>query len=336
MRTRRYAGQQDADLVDLESRICLNIFILRHQYSKGTSTRTRTRPFCKPLLFFTCRCTCRLNLRVPVHVSLLKLSNIKIVNVSYFISLILCYRSIIANEGAVGLFKGLGPNLVGVAPSRAIYFFTYANMKMFMNERSTNPDSHVVHSLSAVAAGFVSCTVTNPIWFIKTRLQLDQKKENSLTCRQCIQRVYRADGIRGFWKGITASYVGIAETVVHFVIYEYLKAELLSLNNLDSNNSSDTKYLDFVKCMFAAACSKTCATLVAYPHEVARTRLREEGTKYRNFVQTIRLVYKEEKWKGLYRGITTQLLRQIPNTAILMATYELVVYLYQKSHEDSR
>lgn len=61
--------------------------------------------------------------------------------------------------------------------------------------------------------------------------------------------------------------------------------------------------------------------------EVARTRLREEGTKYRSFFQTLFTVYHEEGPRGLYRGLTTQLIRQIPNTAIMMATYEAAVYL---------
>ncbi len=30
-------------------------------------------------------------------------------------------------------------------------------------------------------------------------------------------------GAIGFWKGVTASYWGISETVIHFVIYESLK-----------------------------------------------------------------------------------------------------------------
>lgn len=60
--------------------------------------------------------------------------------------------------------------------------------------------------------------------------------------------------------------------------------------------------------------------------EVARTRLRQEGDKYKRFVQTILLVWREEGRTGLYRGLGTQLARQIPNTAIMMATYELVVY----------
>ena len=38
------------------------------------------------------------------------------------------------------------------------------------------------------------------------------------------------------------------------------------------------------------------------------------------------LVYKEEGRPGLYRGLATNLIRQIPNTAVMMATYEAVVY----------
>lgn len=71
--------------------------------------------------------------------------------------------------------------------------------------------------------------------------------------------------------------------------------------------------------------------------EVARTRLREEGSKYHSFWQTLGLVWKEEGMRGVYRGLATQLVRQIPNTAIMMATYEAVVYCLSKtlSQQDS-
>lgn len=58
---------------------------------------------------------------------------------------------------------------------------------------------------------------------------------------------------------------------------------------------------DFLEFMLAGACSKTIASCVAYPHEVARTRLREEGNKYRSFWQTLHTVYKEEGKAGIYR-----------------------------------
>lgn len=61
--------------------------------------------------------------------------------------------------------------------------------------------------------------------------------------------------------------------------------------------------------------------------EVIRTRLREEGSKYRSFFQTLLTVPREEGYRALYRGLTTHLVRQIPNTAIMMCTYEVVVYL---------
>ena len=78
---------------------------------------------------------------------------------------------------------------------------------------------------------------------------------------------------------------------------------------------------------------------------MARTRLREAGTKYSTFWGTLATVHREEGVVGLYRGLGTNLVRQIPNTAVMMATYEvttdssnvlllytgyfqLVVYLY--------
>lgn len=60
--------------------------------------------------------------------------------------------------------------------------------------------------------------------------------------------------------------------------------------------------------------------------EVARTRLREENSKHSKFWQTLACVHKDEGFRGVYRGLSIQLVRQIPNTAVVMATYEAVVY----------
>ncbi|XP_056097132.1 solute carrier family 25 member 36-A [Rhinichthys klamathensis goyatoka] len=179
---------------------------------------------------------------------------------------------------------------------------------------------------------FTAITVTNPIWLIKTRLQLDARNrgERRMSAFECVRRVYRSDGLRGFYRGMSASYAGISETVIHFVIYESIKRKLIESkanSNMDDEDESVKDASDFVGMMLAAATSKTCATSIAYPHEVIRTRLREEGSKYRSFFQTLNMVVREEGYKALYRGLTTHLVRQIPNTAIMMCTYELVVYL---------
>lgn len=244
------------------------------------------------------------------------------------LSMLKCFKSIIKQEGWRALFKGLGPNLVGNAPSRAIYFSTYSTVKTLLNEQFLNyPEHPVIHMTSAASAGFVSCTATNPIWLVKTRLQLNK---DPLTVRKCIRNIWQQSGFLGFYKGITASYVGISETIVHFVIYESFKAHIKQkrLENPVYDDNFD-KYI-FFQYMFASAASKSCACAIAYPHEVARTRLREEGHIYKKFTQTLYLVWREEGAIGLYRGLSIQLLRAIPFTAITMSTYELVVSLFSQ------
>lgn len=71
-------------------------------------------------------------------------------------------------------------------------------------------------------------------------------------------------GIRGFYKGITASYFGISETVIHFVIYEAIKAKLSSVRAPSPDDSKTSR--DFLEFMLAGAVSKTVASCIAYPH----------------------------------------------------------------------
>ncbi|KAJ7324893.1 hypothetical protein JRQ81_017913 [Phrynocephalus forsythii] len=242
-----------------------------------------------------------------------------------------CLKMILQKEGPRSLFRGLGPTLVGVAPSRAIYFAAYSNCKEALSN-VFEPDSFQVHMISAGVAGFTSITATNPIWFIKTRLQLDARNrgERRMSAFECIRKVYKSEGFKGFYRGMSASYAGISETVIHFVIYESIKQKLMeykSASAIDEEDESVREPSDFAGIMMAAATSKSCATSIAYPHEVIRTRLREEGTKYRSFFQTFSLLVREEGYRSLYRGLITHLIRQIPNTVITLTTYEVVVYL---------
>ncbi|CAN9516207.1 unnamed protein product [Ophioblennius macclurei] len=233
-------------------------------------------------------------------------------------------RSILEKEGPRSLFRGLGPNLVGVAPSRAIYFAAYSKSKEIFNGLLV-PNSGLVHMSSAGSAAFVTNSLMNPIWMVKTRMQLEKKArgEKKMNALQCARYVYQTEGVRGFYRGLTASYAGISETMICFLIYETLKKQIAQ-NQFGQNEKGAT---DFLSLMLAAAFSKGCASCVAYPHEVIRTRLREEGSKYKYFFQTGRLIALEEGYAAFYRGLIPQLIRQIPNTAIVLSSYELIVHL---------
>lgn len=180
---------------------------------------------------------------------------------------------------------------------------------------------------------------------------------------QCARYVYNTEGIRGFYRGLTASYAGISETMICFLIYETLKKHLNQNQYTSPSSEKEKGASDFLALMVAAAFSKGCASCIAYPHgkylgsmyfqepyivefffffcetlgdscillfvftEVIRTRLREEGSKYKYFFQTGRLIAVEEGYAAFYRGLVPQLIRQIPNTAIVLSTYELIVHL---------
>lgn len=244
-----------------------------------------------------------------------------------------CLRHIRNHEGTRGLFRGLGPNLVGVLPHRSIYFWSYQTTKQTLNRNlpMENRDTPFVHVQSAFCAGFFSSCVTSPIWVIKTRLQLDRSEGGLISV---IKKIHSEKGILGFWKGLTASWWGISETIIHLVIYEYLKK--LYQNQQKKDNQDHSLIDNFALSMVCGATSKTCAILCTYPHEVARTRMREAGTKYKSFWPTLFLVGREEGHRGLYRGLTTQLVRSMPNMAIVMATYELIVHMLENYQRERR
>ena len=123
------------------------------------------------------------------------------------------------------------------------------------------PSLSLFHHVLFFTAGFVSSCATNPIWLIKTRLQLDRSHSN---LPMVIRRIHAEGGLVSFWKGLTASWWGISETVIHFVIYEFLKKCLADQQN--KKKDSEKTLLDFVGFMACGATSKTCATCVAYPH----------------------------------------------------------------------
>lgn len=83
---------------------------------------------------------------------------------------------------------------------------------------------------------------------------------------QCARYVYKTEGIRGFYRGLTASYAGISETMICFLIYETLKKKLAESQFTSPNSEMEKGASDFLGLMMAAAFSKGCASCIAYPH----------------------------------------------------------------------
>ncbi|KAI9670766.1 MAG: hypothetical protein M1817_003876 [Caeruleum heppii] len=250
-------------------------------------------------------------------------------------------------EGWRALFKGLGPNLTGVVPARAINFYTYGNGKRLISSYfNDGQESAWVHLCAAACAGIVTGTATNPIWLVKTRLQLDKahaERTGSVLQRRyrnswdCIKQVVRQEGVRGLYRGLSASYLGVTESTLQWVLYEQMKLHLAEREkHIVSSGKTRTVWDDTVSWtgkLGAAGSAKLFAAAVTYPHEVVRTRLRqaplENGrVKYTGLLQCFGLVWKEEGMAGLYGGLTPHLLRVVPSAAIMFGMYEFILPLF--------
>ncbi|ELR03503.1 hypothetical protein GMDG_01254, partial [Pseudogymnoascus destructans 20631-21] len=247
-------------------------------------------------------------------------------------------------EGWPGLFKGLGPNLVGVVPASAVKFYTYGSSKQMLSRLNGDREAVWIHMVAAACSGIATSTITNPIWLVKTRLQLDklaaegagcvphQRYRNSI---DCVMQIMRHEGVKGFYRGLTASYLGVAESTLHWVLYEQAKI-LIRLREERLVMKGETSDCDgLVKWVYqasAAGGTKLFAAIAAYPHEVVRTRLRAAPThnglqKYTGLYQCFCLVWKEEGLAALYGGLTAHVLRVVPATAIVFGVYEITIGL---------
>jgi solute carrier family 25, member 33/36 len=172
-------------------------------------------------------------------------------------------RDIYREESLRALFKGLGPTLVGVVPGRAINFFTYGNGKRLIAENfNEGRENSWVHLSAAALAGIATGSATNPIWVVKTRLQLVQGDKKLLGGSwNCIKKIMREEGIRGFYKGLGASYLGVTEGIIQWVLYERLRKLSIAV---DGQNG----FSQYLGMLGSAGSAKFIATIVTYPHEV--------------------------------------------------------------------
>lgn len=110
-------------------------------------------------------------------------------------------RSILATEGAAGLFAGYGSFLLRDLPFDAIEFVAYEQLKKAA-EKATGRDLHAAEvSAVGAAAGAVTGVVTTPLDVLKTRLMTQGANGKYKGVVDCARRIAAEEGVGTLFSG---------------------------------------------------------------------------------------------------------------------------------------
>ncbi|KAH3667323.1 hypothetical protein OGAPHI_002972 [Ogataea philodendri] len=163
--------------------------------------------------------------------------------------------------------------------------------------------------VSGGAAGTATDLAFFPIDTIKTRLQAHGGFLHN-------------GGFRGLYRGLASAVVASAPSAaLFFVTYDTLKRQLLSTNTPAA-----------VCHMISASCGEIAACLVRVPAEVIKQRT--QSLKFNTSAQALRHILGNKSGegvlRGLYRGWSTTIMREIPFTIIQFPLYEYLKSLWSQ------
>ncbi|XP_063694024.1 solute carrier family 25 member 32-like [Bolinopsis microptera] len=234
------------------------------------------------------------------------------------------------NGGLLSFYQGVSPNLVGAACSWGLYFFIYHGLKTSTLQNSDKTSLGMAEHLAyAAIAGFMTLTLTNPIWVIKTRMVLQASSKNTMYrgLVDGLSQVARKEGLRGLYSGYLPGLFGISHGVIQFVSYEKMKEYYYKKNsyNLDEK-------LGVFPYIALSASSKVLAVSLTYPYQVIRSRLQDASCQYNGSWDIIMRTVRNEGWRGFYKGIVPNLIRVTPACCITFVCFENVMH-YLKAYK---
>lgn len=269
------------------------------------------------------------------------------------------FRSIIRHEGIAGVYQGLTPAVVGSAVSWGGYFFLYEGFKKQLKERkrARGDKSLELNSLDnfgmAIVSGACMVFLTNPVWLIKTRMQLQMKKSaDSYGAKKpykgivdAVRTIVREEGFWALYKGTVPALALTSHGGVQFVAYEFLKKRFHVVRPKRDDSKSVLERLELsIGFLTMGAVSKIIASTVTYPLQVLKARLQQRADSleitpegdvrvvrrnYRGVIKSIRKMYSKEGLAGFFRGCIPNAIRVAPGAAITFLVYESVMDMLQ-------
>ncbi|CCM00026.1 uncharacterized protein FIBRA_02052 [Fibroporia radiculosa] len=232
-----------------------------------------------------------------------------------------CVQKVLRNEGLRGFYRGLGPQLIGVAPEKAIKL----TVNDFVRSRAMDPETGRIKLFWELVAGGTAggCQVvfTNPLEIVKIRLQIqgEAAKLEGAAPKGAVH-IIRQLGLLGLYKGASACLLrDIPFSAIYFPAYSHLKKDVF-------REGYNGKQLSFMETLASAAIAGMPAAYLTTPADVVKTRLQVEArsgqTHYKGMGDAFVKIYQEEGFKAFFKGGPARIIRSSPQFGFTLVAYE--------------
>uniref|UniRef100_A0A7N6ASC2 EF-hand domain-containing protein n=1 Tax=Anabas testudineus TaxID=64144 RepID=A0A7N6ASC2_ANATE len=227
-----------------------------------------------------------------------------------------CAKKVLRYEGFFGFYRGLVPQLIGVAPEKAIKL----TVNDFVRDKFTTKDDTIplfAEIMAGGCAGASQVIFTNPLEIVKIRLQV--AGEITTGPRVSALSVVRDLGFFGLYKGAKACFLrDIPFSAIYFPVYAHTKAYL----------ADDQGRVGPLQLLSAGAIAGIPAASLVTPADVIKTRLqvaaRAGQTTYSGVIDCFRKIMREEGFRALWKGAGARMCRSSPQFGVTLVTYELL------------
>ncbi|NXK18264.1 CMC1 protein, partial [Arenaria interpres] len=227
-----------------------------------------------------------------------------------------CFKKVLRFEGFFGLYRGLLPQLIGVAPEKAIKL----TVNDFVRDKFTKKDGSIplpAEVLAGGCAGASQVIFTNPLEIVKIRLQV--AGEITTGPRVSALSVIKDLGLLGLYKGAKACFLrDIPFSAIYFPVYAHSKLMLADENG----------HVGGFNLLTAGAIAGVPAASLVTPADVIKTRLqvaaRAGQTTYSGVIDCFGKILREEGPSAFWKGAGARVFRSSPQFGVTLVTYELL------------
>jgi solute carrier family 25 (mitochondrial uncoupling protein), member 8/9 len=142
------------------------------------------------------------------------------------------YSTIIKTEGFLGLWTGLGPNIIRNSIINSSELVAYDVAKEYLLLSLGLQDNFFTHFLSGAFAGLIATIIGNPVDVVKTRVMAGSSASAQPNANivykgalDCIVKTFQNEGILAFYQGVIPMFYRLTGwNILMFIGFEQCKA----------------------------------------------------------------------------------------------------------------